>query len=249
MKKSIYYICAATLLLSVSCSKSDNEQASANSVGYLSTEFASKIDSSLVQTKAAPLEDMFWIRVKNTTTGSYVYQSTRDRIADILELKIGTYNVEADYPDVKEDAAFAQPHYWGEIKDVVIIKEQITKISEISTSIQNMKVEVAFGNHIKEHFSEYSATVSNDKGSLVFDQYTDQAGYYTLSVLKVKFEGRRKEDNSLLQKDFGVVVTTIGKAFSHKIVIDSKFSYTTKSVIYPVEKHENNEFTYTLNVD
>lgn len=248
MKNSISYICATLFLFNLSCSKSNAEQDPTNSVGYLATGFNNNIDSSYVETKADAPVDMFWIRVKNSETGSYIYQSTRDRIADILELKIGNYSVEADYPEVKENAAFDQPHFWGEVDNVVIEKDKITRLEEITTTIQNMKVDVTFGEHIKSHFSEYSVTVSNDKGELIFNQFTSQSGYYTLSPLKVKFEGRRSENGSLVEKDFGTVVTTLGKAYHHNIIIDSQFTYSTKGSV-EVEKTENNEFSHTLFVD
>lgn len=246
MRNSIYYIFIALLLLNVSCSKNHTEEPAIDSVGYLATGFGNDIDSSYIETKAAPEQGTFWIRVKNSTTNSYVYQSTRDRIADILELKIGRYNIEADYPEIKDNAAFEQPHFWGVVEDVVIEKDKITKLDKIETSIQNMKVDVEFGQHIKDHFSEYSVTISNDKGALTFNKSTTESGYYTLSVLKAKFEGQRIENNSSVVKDFGVIVTTIGKAYHHKVVIDSKFAYTTKSL---ENNHTNNEFTHNLFID
>lgn len=250
MKKTIRFLFIALLLLNTSCSKSNGDDpiSESESVGYLSTGFRTQIDSSYTETKAPRADVLFWIRIKNRATDSYVYQSAMDRIADILELKVGSYNVEADFPEVKEDAAFNQPHFWGVMNEVDIEKDKITRLNEITTSIQNMKVDVEFGAHIKEHFSEYSLTVSNDKGELTFNQFTAESGYYTLSVLKAKFAGRRMENNGLFEKDFGIIVTTIGKAFHHKIVIDSRFS-TVKGGNTGGENRAKNEFIHPLYID
>lgn len=248
MKNGIFCIFISVLLLNTSCSKSNTDERTIDAVGYLATGFSNQIDSSYIETKAPKADALFWIRVKNRTTDSYVYQSTIDRIADILELKVGSYNVEADFPEVKEDAAFNQPHFWGQAINVVIEKDKITKLDEITTSIQNMKVDVEFGQHIKDHFSEYSLTVSNDKGELTFNQATAESGYYTLSVLKAKFTGRRIENNGLFEKDFGVIVTTIGKAYHHKIVIDSQFA-PTKGMESVKDARTGNEFAHRLFID
>ena len=112
-----------------------------------------------------------------------VYDDYRDLAAEPLELRTGPYRVVASSAS-SGAAAFDAPFYSGE-EDVVIRGNSVTSAT-ITASLANVKVTASFSDEIKELFSEYTLTVSNGDGTLVFsnlDDSTDREGYFSATGL------------------------------------------------------------------
>lgn len=243
MKRFSRYIFFLLLLLGAAgCSKEPSSEGPLErQVGYLSTSFGLNADQrtttpggtqsgslsgALAATKAAVDPENFWIKVKDITSQQYVYQSLKNKIADLLELEVGVYEIEVSYPEKQDDAAFEQPHFYGKTTaPVTIFKDQITQVTSIDATMQNMKVTVVFKDEVFNRFSEFKAVISNGKGALEYTKYTSEAGYFTVSALTVSFWGKRQETGDELEKQFETQITNVGAAFHHNIVIDAKFAY------------------------
>ena len=112
-----------------------------------------------------------------------VYDDYRDLAAEPLELRTGPYRVVASSAS-SGAAAFDAPFYSGE-EDVVIRGNSVTSAT-ITASLANVKVTASFSDEIKELFSEYTLTVSNGDGTLMFsnlDDSTDREGYFSATGL------------------------------------------------------------------
>ena len=243
MKRPIRYILAGLLVLGAAgCSKEPSPDGSLEKqVGYLSTRFGMNADdrtsppaaarqNGIMPTKAAVNPENFWIKVKDVQTQQYVYQSLKNKIADLLELEVGSYEIEVSYPEAQDEAAFEQPHFYGKTaSEVSILKDQITEVAGIDATMQNMKVTVIFKDEVYNRFSDFKAIVSNGKGELEYTKYTSEAGYFTVAPLTVSFWGKRQETGDELEQQFETQITNVGAAFHHNIVIDAKFAYPTKS--------------------
>lgn len=237
----------ALLLGAAGCSKESPDSDSLKDVGYLSTRFGMNADdrttspaqgqaqaAGFLATKAAANPENFWIQVKDRQTQQYVYQSLKNKISDLLELEVGSYDIEVSYPEVQDEAAFEQPHFYGKTSgEVVILKDQITEVSNIDATLQNMKVTVVFKDNVFSLFRDFKATVSNGAGSLEYTQYTSEAGYFNVAPLTVSFWGIRQERDDVVEKEFETPITNVGPAFHHNIVIDASFAYSSVRPAYP----------------
>ena len=81
-------------------------------------------------------------------------------------------------------AAFDSPYYYGKSEDFTIIGGEKTKV-DLSCSAANIKVTIKYSDNVKSKFTDYSATVSNDAGSLVFNKTENMAGFFNKGPLQV----------------------------------------------------------------
>ena len=102
-----------------------------------------------------------------------------------LTLKTYTYKVVADNRD-EVPAVFDSPRYAGTNSSVKIVKDEV-KIIDINCALTDVLVEPSFAADIDANFKEWSLTVSNGEGSLVWSKTNGnvgKTGYFQVPVSK-----------------------------------------------------------------
>jgi hypothetical protein len=109
------------------------------------------------------------------------------RAADIPEnipLPEGTYYAEA-YSDNNLPAAFENDYYYGVSDPFDILAGQTSSIS-ITCKLANIMVSVIYSDNVISGFDDYSTTVSNSGGSLLFAATETRAGYFSEGPLNIE---------------------------------------------------------------
>lgn len=244
------YIIAAVSLLLLSCSDKEQEKGSAtDAVGYLSTVFETQNDSSFVDqapTTKSVDEGGYLVKVKSIADDHYVLRSLKSNIADIIELPVGEYAVEVQFPANPLPVEFNQPIFAGATdENIVILQDEISTINTISSSVQNMKVTVEITPMIKELFEQYSVMVKSKDGMLVFNNATKDVGYFMPEQLQITFTGKRFETGEIIMIDFPGMITEVGAAYHHNIIINVGYEQapTSKST---QDKYFDNNFNIAV---
>lgn len=94
----------------------------------------------------------------------------------------GPYKLRATYGDSLA-SGFDAFFFMGEQEFTVV--PQSTVVLKVVCRMANVKVAVAYGDNIKNGYSDYSVTVKNSKGSLVFGKDCAEAGYLPAEDLEV----------------------------------------------------------------
>ncbi len=220
------------------CSQGGGEEPGAET-GYLSSDFGfngAETRAGGPATRAVSPED-FWIKIKNSSTEASVFQAQKSTVADLIELQVGTYVVEAFYPELWDAAAFSQPQFLGTTDPdfpVEIYLNEITRVASIEATMQNMKVTVEFDPSVAERFENYEVTVSNGTGELTYTAATVEAGYFQVAPLTVSFWGNRLEmPDDEVEKVFETTIDNVGPAYHHNLLISANFVYTRAGEIAP----------------
>ena len=81
-------------------------------------------------------------------------------------------------------ASFDSPYYYGKSADFTIIGGEKTNV-DLSCTAANIKVTVSYSDNVKLKFTDYSTTVGNDVGSLVFNKTEIRAGFFNKGPLQI----------------------------------------------------------------
>ena len=113
---------------------------------------------------------------KGATAATY---PDHTELPDKIKVKAGTYTVRAT-SGKDTDAEFDSPYYKGETS--VKVEAGADNPASITCTLANVKVSVSYTDVIKENFTSYIVTVSNDQnGTLIFDENEAQAGFFKCS--------------------------------------------------------------------
>lgn len=107
-------------------------------------------------------------------------------IPEVLELSIGTYYATAFSQD-NPVAAFETPYYYGESESFTIMEGGTTQV-DIACSLANIMVTVLYSDQVISSYTDYSTTVSNAGGSLIFTKGEERAGYFNAGPLSIESE-------------------------------------------------------------
>lgn len=146
--------------------------------------------------KAAPAVGLFDVEIVNQSTGAVVRSFKYADMPEIVTLPVGTYTVRASYGDNK-DAAWEEPYYMGELRDVEIIKDEITEVSEpVTCKFANIRVSIDFEPSLKAVMGSDCKVEVNvgERGSLQFTvNDVDRSGYFRFvndsETLAAEFSG------------------------------------------------------------
>ena len=97
----------------------------------------------------------------------------------------GPYTLRASYGD-SAASGFNAFFFIGE-QEFTVQPQQVTDVS-VTCRMGNVKVAVEFGDNIRKQYTEYTATVSTLRGSLVFDKDCKEAGYLPCGDISVYVE-------------------------------------------------------------
>lgn len=234
MKKIFFPIIAAAAIFA-SCNTEVIEQ---QGTGSLAIDLSCKSDLHEVETKATDDEIINNLVIDiqrpydNWTKTYNPFSSIRGKV---VELGSGDYILTASSP-AKEHAAYEQPIYEGR-KDFKILTGQVTTV-DVICSITNVKVTVNLSDNFVRELSDYTVTVSNGKGLLLWNKnattddfkpvvidaqtyYTcNEAGYFTVAPLSITIDGHRAIDNTSASAT--TYIEDVNAADHHILNIDAK---------------------------
>lgn len=179
--KNIFYI--LSLFLGLACCFSSCEMKKELGGDDQDPETAKGIlDLSLVyvpETKADNIKaEDFNVSVYNEQNDLALYFDTYEALKATPQvlLPVGTYKVICSWGEKKE-AAFDSPYFEGSKKSQIVANE-VTK-TEVSAAIQNVKVNVSLSDDfLKNYKDNYSITLTNGKGVLVFNKNELRTAYF-----------------------------------------------------------------------
>ena len=173
MRKLTSYIkMVIPLTLAVSCSLRETVR---DGFGYLSVSLGADTSSELVvKAGEAPADDqVFSLTVTSDKTGeATVVSDYRTLQQEPLRLAVGSYTVKASSGTL-QDAAWDAPVYEGSTQ--VLIKPEQTNTADITCTLANTMVTVAFDENTDLYFPEYSVSFANDNlNALIFSKTATQ---------------------------------------------------------------------------
>lgn len=179
--KNIFYI--LSLFLGLACCFSSCEMKKELGGDDRDPEAAKGIlDLSLVyvpETKADNIKaEDFNVSVYNEQNDLALYFDTYEALKATPQvlLPVGIYKVICSWGEKKE-AAFDSPYFEGSKKSQIVANE-VTK-TEVSAAIQNVKVNVSLSDDfLKNYKDNYSITLTNGKGVLVFNKNELRTAYF-----------------------------------------------------------------------
>ena len=261
MKKIFFSIIAAAAIFT-GCNTSVIEQ---RGTGSLSVDLSCKSDLHEVQSKAAATDEEIINNLvidiqrpyDNWKTSFDPFSSIRGKV---VELGSGDYILTASSPS-KEHVAYEQPIYEGS-KDFKILTGQVTTI-DVICAITNVKVTVNLSDNFVKELSDYTVTVSNGKGMLLWNKnaqendfrpvvidaqtyYTcNQAGFFTVAPLSVRIDGHRAIDNSSASTT--TYIDNVKAADHHILNIDAKVTGQIGNISITIN-HQVNEIDQPITV-
>ncbi|MDD3107710.1 MAG: DUF4493 domain-containing protein [Alistipes sp.] len=200
-------LCVGVLLAGglASCSSEgdiDRGSGEGNGNGYV--EVSLKSDPLAVEVSGSKAEVDPTYRVDFVDQNGNIAKSIADhkQITEPIALRAGSYTVKAYGENESTDAGFETPYYAGEA--TATVKSGASTVVEIVCNLANVKVSVSYAANIKDNFTEYAVTVTNeDKGSLIFEENENRAGYLKCTgtlVWKLNLRNKNGTSYELTQK-------------------------------------------------
>lgn len=236
MKRILYIILASAAMISTGC----NDKVIMSREGEGSVSFELSCDSGYIQVKAGEnvsADDLMITvtRVEDGWTRSY------GRFGDMpetIELGSGRYIVEAVSAE-SFPAAFDQPVCGGE-SEFSVSAGQMTSV-KITCTLRNMKVTLNPTENFLKEFSEFTVTVSNGEGTLIWNT-TDvreggKAGYFSVAPLHVHVDGFRAVDNMKTSCDADIV--EVSPRDHHIISLDARTTGAVEDISIEIDFSTN----------
>jgi hypothetical protein len=176
------FLCVVFALLLVTCKKDKKEHVPN---GMLSVNIGISIESSNIYNslKAANPDD-FTVIIRNSEGGIVATYLHASDIPNTLELEEGNYTVEANSAN-NLPAAFDNPYYYG-ISGIVTVVAGATVTAEVNCTLANFFVTVIYSANVISDFSDYSVTVSNSGGTLVFGKSETRSGFFNAGPISIE---------------------------------------------------------------
>jgi hypothetical protein len=185
--KTLYpFMVCLMMIISISCKK--DEINPNRETGYLQVSIGMSIHINEVGRKLKSLQQTEDFKVtifKADGTEAMSFESASD-MPDTIELETGSYYVEA-HSDNNLPAAFENPYYLG-ISNVFTINNNIQHSVLVNCELANTMVTVIYSDNVLNSFSDYTATVSSELGSLVFIKNETRRGYFKTMPLEILVE-------------------------------------------------------------
>lgn len=171
------------MIIPISCKK--DEINPNRETGYLKVGIGMSVHVNEVGSKlksALQTEDFKVIIYKADGTEAMSFESASE-MPDTIELETGDYYVEA-HSDNNLPAAFDNPYYRG-VSNVFTINNNIQQSVLVNCELANTIVTVVYSDNVVISFSDYTATVSSELGSLVFLKNETRMGYFQTLPLEI----------------------------------------------------------------
>ena len=158
MKRLISILLLSGILTALSCSR----QEEVRGTGYLTVQIRSDAAPEVVVKSAGEPDPVFSLTVVSRETGAETtVADARSLAADPLVLPAGEYTVRAT-SGTDAEAAWNAPFYAGSA-DILVKPEQTTE-AEVTCTLANVMVTVAFEDRTDDLFTDYRVTVDNGRG-------------------------------------------------------------------------------------
>jgi hypothetical protein len=177
-----FYFIVLLILLLTQCNKGKSDDKPFGKL-EISVGIAVAADDIYNDLKAANTDD-FKVIIYDSE-GAIV--ASFDRLADmpdIIELPEGTYHVVA-HSDNNLPAVFENPYYYGLSENFTVTAGNTSSVS-ITCTLANIMISVIYSDNVVQYFNDYSATVSNPGGALLFDKDETRAGYFNGGPLHIE---------------------------------------------------------------
>lgn len=170
--KSFIYALAASSAVLWSCSRTELWD---GGTGYMTADIEQDFSVETVKTKAESGDDMaFRLKIYKGNELVSEVADHRTLAANPLTLKTYKYRITADNRD-EVAAVFDSPRYAGSVSNVQIVKDEVKSVS-ITCAISDVLVEPSFTEDFGTSFKDWSLTVSNGEGSLVWSNAAGTVG-------------------------------------------------------------------------
>jgi hypothetical protein len=187
MKNSIFtllngVVATLVMLLFFTCSKKAGNEEKPKGNLNLSVGIAVSASDVYSQLKAANLDE-FVVNIYNEAD-QIVESFNYVEMPDNIPLPEGTYYAEA-HSNNNLPAEFENDYYYGVSDNFVIVAAQ-TSSTNITCTLANIMVTVIYSNNVISGFDDYSTTVSNAGGSLIFVSDEVRPGYFDEGPLDIE---------------------------------------------------------------
>jgi hypothetical protein len=165
------------------CSKKDHSEYKPK--GKLSVSVGILVSSSDVysELKAASVGD-FKVIIYNSEDVVVISFDKASEMPAEIELPDGNYYVVANSVE-NPPAAFEKPYYYGISNEIAVTAGHSSTIN-VTCSISNILVSIVYSDNVKKDFSNYSTSVSNSGGSLVFLKDELRTGFFNGGPLYIE---------------------------------------------------------------
>lgn len=171
------------LVIFFSCSK--KEKMETKPTGKLEMNVGLAIAAyDVYNTLKAADKDSFKVVIYNSENA---VAASYDRVSDMpaaIDLPIGDYHAEA-FSDNNKSAAFENPYYYGN-SGTFTVTAGATSSATITCLLSNIMLTVIYSDNVKRDFSDFSTSVSNSGGTLIFGKNETRAGYFDAGPLHIE---------------------------------------------------------------
>lgn len=171
------------LLIILSCSKHENTDGGPLGKLELNMGVSVAVYDVYNQVKAAN-PDEFSVEIYSGTGELFISYANSTEMPDLIDLPVGIYYAEA-HSENDLPAAFENDYYYGATSSFEILAGQ-TQIVSLNCSLANIMVSVIYSQTVIDEFTDFSTTVSNPNGSLVFARNETRPGFFDEGPLNIE---------------------------------------------------------------
>jgi hypothetical protein len=172
-----------SLVIVLSCSK--KEKSESLPTGKLEINVGLAIAAYDVYNSLKSAEkDSFKVIIYNSANAvALSYEKAADMPA-VIELPVGDYHAEA-FSKNSKPAAFENPYYYGN-SGTFSVTAGATSSVNITCILSNIMLSVVYSTNVVRDFSDYSTSVSNSGGTLIFGKNETRAGYFDAGPIHIE---------------------------------------------------------------
>lgn len=207
------------IMITFSCYKDNNTDFPETGFLELNCGISMQVQADFARLKAAD-PDTFSVDIRRTSGELFLSFVRALEIPDLLEMPEGEYTVEA-FSRNNLPAAFDNPSYRGESDPFSIVSGDETQITVVCR-LANVMVSVIYSDNIRNGFSSWSATVSNEHGSLIFDELESRIGYFDQGPVRIEVNLFKDDGTGNTEtKSLGMVITDALPGMHYEIHVDA----------------------------
>jgi hypothetical protein len=167
----------------ISCSKKENPETGPTGKLEMNIGMAIAANDVYNSLKAAD-KDSFKVVIYNSGNAIAASFDYACDMPSLIELPVGDYHAEA-FSDNNKAAVFENPYYYGNSGSFTVSANTTTTVG-ITCLLSNIMLSVVYSDNVKRDFSDYSTSVSNSGGTLIFGKNETRAGYFDAGPLHIE---------------------------------------------------------------
>jgi hypothetical protein len=223
MKNVAVYIIMACTILTGSCQKEDEAD---TEKGLLNINVGLFLNVSEVENQlksasdAYTAPDDFPVAIYDISNHLILEFNKASDIPDEVSLDAGQYYVTA-HSNNNLPAAFDNPYYYGK-SEIFKIDPGRTQSITVNCTLANTIVAVIYTQSLKDHYSDYTATVSTSAGSLVYNKDETRMGYFQPLPIEITVKLKYQDnDGAIQEKTIAGVIPTPEARKKYEVKIES----------------------------